>query len=212
MHNNSNITVIEFNGIFEKILKEDKNWEINAIKKGSKVVLPDKMVEIFLGDGVNICWHYQIDDRKETGGEFDIKGTEAIFIDIPKTTFADDLTDWAKSRYKEGYRFFDAHPHAGDGICMALQIENVTVADPVWYVDVIHEDMWPLELDYPQYSEHSLYLKGMYHWQYLFAKRNFRGLDFDISSLRRRLEDYPRLFPGYDVSEYLKRYKERGGE
>ena len=209
---NSNVLVIESNETFEDLSEDDKEWEISGIKEAYNLVLPEKMRELLYLDSVHICWHYVIDGRKETGGEFRLKRTQTIFVNIPKTAFADDLTPWGKSLYKEGYRFFDAHPNAGDGIFMAIKIENGTVADPVWYVDVIHEDMWPLELDYPQYIEHSLYLKGLYKWQYLFAKMNFRGLDFDISSLRRKLEDYPRLFPGYDVSEYLKRYKERGGE
>jgi hypothetical protein len=69
-----------------------------------------------------------------------------------------------------------------------------------------------MQLNYAEYIEHSLYLKGMYDWQKLFIDEPLNAWGVDLSLLKKRLEDYPKLFSGYDMSSYLKLYKEKGGK
>jgi hypothetical protein len=196
---------------FELVTKEDKELIVKDIEDSYKIEFDPRMKEILIPN-LSICWHYNINGKNETGGEFNLRGTPALLNDTSKTSFSDSLTSYGKKLYKDGYRFFDSHPNAGDGFFAAIQIEKNTITDTVWFVDIIHENIEPMELDYPAYIEHTIKLKGLYDWQYLFMEDNLNNLDFDITPLRKRLEDYPKLFPGSDVSEYMKLYKEKGGE
>ena len=204
-----NIEIINIFTDFETTEADDLDLIRNGIKRRHDVILPDNMREMLLPSNINICWNYTIEGRKETGGEFSFDTTSYIFVNSAKTDFADRLTKWEKKMYNQGYRFFDSHPNAGDGKTTALLLENGTVAGNVWYCDILHEKRWEMELNYAEYIEHSILLKGLYYWQFLFIDDPFIVLDFDISSLYRRLEDYPRLFPHIDVTEYLRRYDER---
>lgn len=205
------VSVLKCSSDFEILSTEEIEWILQKVESNDGVKIPNEMKHLVLPDNAFLCWHYQMHGQKQTGGEFNLKATVAQYVDTTKTDFADTLTNYGRKLYKSGFRFFDSHPHAGDGIQIALKIENATVSSNVWYVDIIHEEAWELNLDYPSYIEHSIKLKGLYDWQYLFTDMDFRGLEFDISPLRKRLEDYPKLFPGADVNEYLKRYKDRHG-
>jgi hypothetical protein len=208
---NPRIIIIDSYKNFEDLPKDYIDWTIDKVKRSYGINIPPLMNQLIFPDNIFLCWHYEINEQRQTGGEVNFKATISQYIDTTKTDFAHKLTEYSKKLYEAGYRFFDSHPNAGDGIQIALKIEKDTLAPNVWYVDVIHENKRSLELDYPSYVEHSINLKGLYEWQYLFMDVDFRGLDFDISPLRRRLEDYPKLFPGSDVNEYLKRYNDRHG-
>lgn len=205
------VRIIENSSSFEDLSQDDIQWIIEKVERSYGVKISPEMNRLIFPNKAYLCWHYEMQGQRQTGGEFNFKTTLAHYVDTTKTDFVNKLTDYGKALYKQGYRFFDSHPHAGDGIHIALRIENATVSPNVWYVDIIHEEAWELNLDYPSYIEHSINLKGLYDWQYLYTNMDFRGLEFDISPLRRRLEDYPKLFPGSDVSEYLRRYNDRHG-
>ncbi len=108
-----------------------------------------------------------------TGGEANIKPTSSMLVDTSKTAFSNSLTDYGKKLYQEGYRFFDSHPHAGDGIVAAIKIEKNSIADSVFMVDIIHEEISEMVIDYSAYIDHTIKLKGLYDWQYLFMKDDF---------------------------------------
>jgi hypothetical protein len=207
----NNIINVENNSKLNILSNEDRNLIIEDISTEYKLILNNSFKEIIIPN-IIICWHYKMNEKITTGGEINLKRTPSLFVDTSKTSFSDSLTKYGKKLYDEGYRFFDSHPHAGDGFFAAIQIEKNTITDTVWFVDIIYENIEPMELDYLAYIEHTIKLKGLYDWQYLFMEDNLNNLDFDITPLRKRLEDYPKLFPGSDVSEYMKLYKEKGGE
>jgi hypothetical protein len=196
----------------EKLNEEEINECIQFAEKYDKVKLPSYFKEIVFTDTFQLYWKYTRDNNVTTGGEFIYKTPMEVFIDKSRKGLAHQLTSYGTTLYKEGYRFFDGHPHAGDGIEFAIKIENGTIADTVWYVHIIHEEIYPMQLNYAEYIEHSLYLKGMYDWQKLFIDEPLNAWGVDLSLLKKRLEDYPKLFSGYDMSSYLKLYKEKGGK
>lgn len=208
---NPSVITIESSADFELLSPEDIEWTLEEIERSYGTKIPQDMSQLIFPDNTILCWHYNLRGQKHTGGEFNFRSTFGQFVDTTKTDFADTITEYEQKLYRQGYRFFDSHPHAGDGMMAALKIEKNTVKGNIILVDVVHEDMWELDLNYPGYIDHTLKLKGLYEWQYLFMDVDFRGLDFDIALLRKRLEDYPKIFEGEDVSEYLKRYNDRHG-
>ncbi len=205
-----NILILTIFEEFDLVTKEDKELIIQDIEESYKIEFDMKMKEILIPN-LSVSWHYNINGKIETGGEFNLRGTPALLNDTTQSSFSDTLTDFGKKLYKKGYRFFDSHPNAGDGFFAAIQIDKNIITDTVWFVDIIHENIEPMDIDYPAYIEHTIKLKGMYDWQYLFMDDNLNNLDFDITPLRKRLEDFSKLFSGSDVSEYLKLYNEKGG-
>lgn len=161
---------------------------------------------------LNICWHYKIDTKKYTGGELSLAGTQSLFVNSAESSFSSKLTTFGKKLYKKGYRFFDSNPNAGDSQVFSLLLKNNEIAPNIYRVDLKENELFEMEIDYFEYVEHCIALKGLYGWQYLFEDINFKLFDFDTSNIGKRLQDYTKLFPGSDVREYLKRYEERGGQ
>ncbi len=176
------------------------------------IELPDSFKTILFSDPFELSWNYKLNNQLITGGEISIRMIDGILVDTTKTDFADRLTKYEKKIYADGFRFFDAHPHAGDGKKAAIKVENGTIVDKVWYVHTIHEEMWPMELNYSEYIEHTLHLKGLYNWQYLFIDKKLDSWGFDLSLLGKRLKDYTQLFPESDVTRYSQLYKDKGGK
>ncbi|MFJ2202817.1 hypothetical protein ACIQPP_49155 [Streptomyces violaceusniger] len=88
----------------------------------------------------------------------------------------------------------------------------------IWYCDIadIGGDPYPpgyikLDLSYSQYLEAPLLAKGVFGWQYLYAKMSLR--DTSWSNVRNRLkvmvDVFPELFPQYDYTELRERFEAR---
>ncbi len=209
---NENIDLYEKPKELHKFTESEIQQYFSMCEEDNNLKLPDYFKEILFSDHYEIYWKYTINNTKKTGGELLFWTPMEILVNTLETDFSDKLTNYGKRIYQQGYRLFDGHPHTGDGIQMAIQIKNGSITDRVWYVHTIHEEMWPLELNYGQYIEHSLYLKGMFGWQYLFIDKRLDAWGVDLTLLGQRLADYPKLFPGTDISQYLKIYKDKGGK
>lgn len=211
MNDNKNITVKDSSKEILDVTEEELLTINQMIEKKNNIKLNVDIKRCYIPNTIVLCWHYNIDGRIETGGEFKLEETYSSYTNPLKSDFADRLLPFEKELYQDGYRYFDAFPHAGSGTGVMLKIEKGTVYNKTYYVNPIYEDIMEIELDYPGYIKECFKLKGLYLWQYLFGHANLRGLRFDISFLKKSLEDYAILFPDFDVSEYLQRYKERGG-
>jgi hypothetical protein len=210
LKNNNSVKLIEHRYNPDEPTQDDIDWVIEEIKDLFNIILPDYMQIFIVQDNSIICWHYNLENSvNKPGGEFFFCDFGAHFVDTTETAFADTLTPYGTKLYKQGYRFFDSQPNAGAGNVTALKLENGTVAPKVYFIDLIHEDILEMEIGYPEYIDHSLKLKGLYDWQYLFCDIDFKGLDFDISPLKERLNHYKIIFPDIDITEYIKRYNER---
>jgi hypothetical protein len=102
--NNESIKIIEKSDAFDLISKEEKEMVLNSIETRYKVSLNNIMKEILIPK-LSVCWYYNIRGNLETGGEFNLRGTNALLVDTSKTSFSDSLTKYGKKLYKEGYRF-----------------------------------------------------------------------------------------------------------
>lgn len=185
--------------------RKEKIIEVNEIMHD--LTIPEDIVNLSFNNNLKVFWGYKLESEKLEGGEFNFVASAGVYDDVTKSDFADELSDFEKDLYKQGYRYFDSRPDFGDGINYAMKIEGDSVVPTVWFVDSIRDELLPLEVDYPEYIKHSIKLKGLYQWQYLYLAGGFANFDnVDYSPLRKRLEDYSKLFPNIDVSEYLARY------
>ncbi|WP_010521972.1 hypothetical protein [Aquimarina agarivorans] len=197
---------------FTEVTEQDRDIVFKDLADSFKLNLSPTLKEIMIPLTIHLCWHYELDGVKETGGEFNLKRTPSLFSNTAISAFKDALNPFEKELYMEGYRFFDGHPHAGDTQVFSILLQDDKIAPNVYCIDLKSKELSSMEIDYFQYLDHALFLKGLYGWQYLFQDIDFREFEFETSNIGRRIRDYPKLFSESDVSEYLKRYKDRGGE
>jgi len=185
-----------------ELTKDDIEIILKILTRRYKIANSDCFNNLFFTDGYYIIWKYTLNKEELDGGEINLAPSSSFLVNTLESASANKLLEFEKGLYKQGFRYFDS---AGE-LKFAITIEGETINPQVHLVDAVHEDLVSLELDYPEYIEHSLKLKGLYGWQYLFTAYGFDHFEVDFLDLLQRLEDYKKLFPKSDVSEYIKRY------
>jgi hypothetical protein len=205
--NRQNISVksntINFNNFME-ISSYDRELAYTDMAESSNLVLPEMFKEIIFPQTIHLNWSFIVSEKQHNGGEFNLFFTPAVFVNTLNTDFVYKLSNFEKKLYKEGFRFIDSHPNAGDAIIFAIKITDRTISSNIWQIDLKTQLKMPLNIDYFEYVNHSIILKGLYDWQLLFMDYNYDGFERDLLNLKFRLDSFASLFPKIDISYYQK--------
>ncbi|OKI32681.1 hypothetical protein A6A29_19540 [Streptomyces sp. TSRI0281] len=113
-------------------------------------------------------------------------------------------------RLIEEFRIFETHPVGGTGTYSALRLTHNEDSPEIWYFD-IRQGPSRLHINYSDYLDVMLLTRGLYDWQYLFAKpdKDNYGMSVSLPYLRDGLAFLAREFAGDDLSDLLDRLAER---
>ncbi|GLW13225.1 hypothetical protein Misp01_83530 [Microtetraspora sp. NBRC 13810] len=115
-----------------------------------------------------------------------------------------------EERLVEASKIFETHPVGGTGTYSALRLTRNQDSPEIWYFD-IRQGPTRLHISYGDYLDVMLRTKGLYGWQYLFAKPdpdNY-GMCVSLPYLRDGLDFLAHEFPDDDLSDLRAKLEER---